>query len=105
MNINAIPRSFVMVFANDQLYPAVVTGYFAGDAWLESDESFQQVSGSSFGVMTFDDDQEYKQDKSTIRKPTIEDWNALSNENKVVCYTRWADHTNPDDPSKCKFYE
>jgi len=104
MNISAIPRSFVMVNANNQLYPAVVTGYFAGKAWLKSDEAFQQVSGDSFGVLTFDDDRQYKQDKRSIQKPTIEDWNALSNENKVVCYTRWADGSNPNDPSKCVFY-
>lgn len=104
MDITAIPRSFVIVNANNQRYPAVVTGYFAGEAWLISDKVFQQVCGTSFGVLTFDDNIEYRQHSSDISKPTVEDWNTLSNEDKVVCYTRWATRGNPKDPSKCIFY-
>lgn len=99
MKITSIPRSFVMVSANNKLYPAVVTSYFAGDAWLVSDEAFEQICGSSFGVVIFEDNVEYRQHKSSIKKPTIQDWENLSNENKEVCYTRWG------EPSKCIFYQ
>lgn len=99
MDITSIPRSFVILNTGGKRYPAaVVTGYFAGNAWLKSDQAFLNIIGSSFGVLTFDDNTEYREDRNNIEKPTVEDWINLSNENKEVCYTRWG------DPSKCIFY-
>ena len=91
MNTTMVPRSFIITHNK---YPACVNGYFAGNAWLISDEAFHQISGNSFGTITFDDMTRYKEDKRLISKPTISQWNELSNEQKEFCYKVWS---NPKD--------
>lgn len=83
MTTTCVPRSFVIL---NNKYPAVVSGYFAGDAWMKSEAAFHSISGRSFGVITFDDMCQYKEDKGNINRPTIKQWHDLTNEQKEVCY-------------------
>jgi len=46
--------------------------YFASSAWLRSEEEYDQIVGRSFGITTADDNTEYKEDKSKISLPTLE---------------------------------
>lgn len=44
----------------------VERGYFASNAWLRGDVSFETVMGRSFGVRTSDDNLSYKVDRNKI---------------------------------------
>lgn len=44
----------------------VEKGYFASNAWLQGDVSFETVLGRSFGVRTSDDNLSYKVDRNSI---------------------------------------
>ncbi len=47
-------------------------GYFASEAWIVSDESYRKMSGTSFGVITGDDDIEYCEKRNLMSRPTEE---------------------------------
>jgi hypothetical protein len=58
---------------NGELLCQVSPGYFASDAWIISDEAFRSISGRSFGVVTGDNNGEYKVDKSDVRRVSVVD--------------------------------
>lgn len=56
-------------------YPGMaISGYFASTAWLKGQEQFESIMGRSFGWFDFEDQQEYKDDKSQIRLMTLEEY-------------------------------
>lgn len=57
---------------NGELLCIATKGYFASSAWIESDERFNEVIGSSFGVITGDDGMEYKEDKYKFSRPSLD---------------------------------
>ena len=59
----------IMKYNGKDLLCLVQAGYFASTAWLESQEAFNQVTGESFGIITGDDNQEYKESKYKFRLP------------------------------------
>lgn len=66
-------RNFaIMTFKDKPLLCLVREGYFASTAWIESQEAFEKIIGRSFGIITSDDDTEYKGDKSKFRLPINE---------------------------------
>ena len=46
----------------------IANGYFAGTAWVKGDDAFEQVSGRSFGIITGDDNGEYRDDKGKMNR-------------------------------------
>ena len=89
-----IPRNAIMYDyttkegAKASSYGICTGGYFASGAWLESDESFRQISGRSFGWFDWEDQSNYCSDKSQIRKPTQEEWERAPQEYKAACIDR-----------------
>ena len=51
----------------------LASGYFAGEAWAKNDGSFDSVSGSSFGIVTGDDNSRYCENKRTMSRPTTDE--------------------------------
>ena len=47
-------------------------GYFASTAWRDSDEAYNNISGTSFGITTGDDNIMYKEDKYKMSRPSLE---------------------------------
>lgn len=78
----AIPFNACILKSGQKLYPGIATGCFAGDMFRSKggDEYITEVSGRSFLWYDFEDQREYKSDKSEIRRPTIEEWNTLFTE-------------------------
>lgn len=69
MNLNNFA---VMTFKGNPLLCLVQEGYFASTAWRVSQEAFQKIIGSSFGIITADNNMEYKEDKYKFRLPSSE---------------------------------
>lgn len=70
MNLNNFA---VMTFNGNPLLCLVQEGYFASTAWLKGPEAFSKIMGSSFGIITADDNMEYKEDKYKFRLPYNEE--------------------------------
>lgn len=54
-----------------------IGGYFASSAFIESDEEYSKISGRSFGWMELSSNREYRDDKSKMRRPTLDEWRTI----------------------------
>lgn len=96
---SCVPRSFVKAnFKNIPPELGVISGYFAGNAWMRGKEEFAQISGESFGFHSFKDEQSTRESKYIMTVPTLEEWNSLTDKQKELCYRAYG------DLSQIKFY-
>jgi len=64
-----------MANGNEILFMAV-GGSFASEAWIKSDEAFENTLGQSFSAITADDGKQYNIDRN-VRRVSAEEYNVL----------------------------
>lgn len=64
-----------MANGNEILFMAV-GGSFASEAWMKSDEAFEDTLGQSFSAITADDGKQYNIGRN-VRRVSVEEYNTL----------------------------